>query len=127
MIQPIILLHRYLGIAVGGLMVMWCLSGMVMMYVGYPVLEEPARLQALTPIDWNGCCKVSPAALDDAARISDAQVEMLSGRPVLAVRSDGRERLVDLRTGVAVPRISPEQAASVARGFAKADSWAACA
>ena len=57
MIRLIFLLHRYLGIAVGALMVMWCLSGVVMMYVGYPVLEQQRRLDALTPIDWNGCCR----------------------------------------------------------------------
>jgi len=50
----ILLLHRYLGIAVGVLMVMWCLSGVVMMYHGYPVLREGDRLAHLEPIAWNG-------------------------------------------------------------------------
>ena len=42
MARLILLLHRYLGIAVGALMVMWCLSGIVMMYVSYPALRESA-------------------------------------------------------------------------------------
>src|SRR5258708_4565686 len=62
----ILLLHRYLGIAVGVLMVMWCLSGVVMMYHRYPVLREGDRLAHLEPIAWNGCCKIPdtlPAAV----------------------------------------------------------------
>jgi len=35
--------HRYLGIGVGLLMVMWCLSGIVMMYVSFPELDAQSR------------------------------------------------------------------------------------
>src|SRR5271155_4934332 len=45
--RALFLLHRYLGIAVGALMVTWCVSGVVMMYVSYPALEEGTRLKAL--------------------------------------------------------------------------------
>jgi hypothetical protein len=34
--QALVVLHRYLGVAVGLLMVMWFVSGIVMMYVGLP-------------------------------------------------------------------------------------------
>jgi hypothetical protein len=34
--QALIIAHRYLGGAVGLLMVMWFVSGIVMMYVGFP-------------------------------------------------------------------------------------------
>ena len=34
--QTLVVLHRYLGVAVGLLMVMWFVSGIVMMYVGLP-------------------------------------------------------------------------------------------
>ena len=37
-------LHRYLGIALAIPMLAWCLSGVVMMYVGYPSLPEEIRL-----------------------------------------------------------------------------------
>ena len=50
MIRLLFLLHRYLGIAVGALMAVWCLSGVVMMYVTYPSLDENTRLQHLAPI-----------------------------------------------------------------------------
>ncbi|MGB6309486.1 MAG: PepSY domain-containing protein [Steroidobacteraceae bacterium] len=115
MIRLLFLLHRYLGIAVGVLMAMWCLTGVVMMYVSYPNLDENDRLHDLAAIDWSGCCKIAEQALDDGAPISDVQLEMLAGRPVLYLRDAQASRLVDLTTGTAISRVSPEQALTVAR------------
>jgi hypothetical protein len=112
------LLHRYLGIGVGALMVMWCLSGIVMMYVGYPALDAKARIKKLAPIEWRGCCKIPDAQLTDSSPIQNAQIEMLAGRPVLFLGDTTRTRLVDLITGTAIDRVSPEQAAAVAEAYA---------
>jgi hypothetical protein len=54
----LVIAHRYLGIAVGVLMLMWFASGIVMMYVGFPQGIGKARLGALAPIAWQGCCRV---------------------------------------------------------------------
>ena len=35
-IKSLIVLHRYLGVVLGVIMTVWCLSGFVMMYQGYP-------------------------------------------------------------------------------------------
>jgi uncharacterized iron-regulated membrane protein len=125
MIRLLFLLHRYLGIAVGLLMAMWCLSGVVMMYVSYPNLDENSRLHNLTPIDWSGCCRISGAVLRDSDRISEFQIETLAGRPVLRLRSLAASRLVDLNTGLPMTRVSAEQAAAVANGYAKSQAPAA--
>ena len=45
-----VVLHRYLGVAVGLLMVMWFASGIVMMYVGFPRVTEAERARTLEPI-----------------------------------------------------------------------------
>jgi PepSY-associated TM region len=115
MIRLLFLLHRYLGIAVGVLMAMWCLTGVVMMYMSYPTLDEKDRLHDLEEIDWSGCCKIAGQALDGGASVSDFQLEMLAGRPVLYLRGVQARRLVDLTTGTAIRRVSPEQAVTVAR------------
>ena len=115
MIRFLFLLHRYLGIAVGALMAMWCLTGVVMMYVSYPSLAENDRLHALPAIEWSGCCKISEQALDGRASVGDFRLEMLGGKPVLDIGTHQANRLVDLTTGLAVGRLSPEQAAAVAR------------
>jgi uncharacterized iron-regulated membrane protein len=122
MARLILLLHRYLGIAVGALMVMWCLSGVVMMYVSYPVLHESVRLEHLQPIAWRDCCKVADAPSADF-NLERIWIEMLEGRPVLFSGDDTRP--IDLSTGSRVEGISAEQAADVAKRFAAGDSPAA--
>jgi PepSY-associated TM region len=114
----ILLLHRYLGIAVGALMVMWCLSGVVMMYHGYPVLGEDVRLAHLERIAWNGCCKIP--ALRAGVLPGSVGIEMLGGRPALFLGGDARP--IDLLTGAPIGTISADQAAEVARRFANANS-----
>jgi hypothetical protein len=95
-------------------MVMWCLSGMVMMYVSYPALREQVRLEHLAPLVWRECCKISAAL--EAESASNSQIEMLAGRPVLLTGPSHGARPIDLLTG-AIARISVDQAASVARSF----------
>jgi hypothetical protein len=48
--RALVIIHRYLGVAAGALMVMWFLSGIVMMYVGFPRVTETERIQTLEPI-----------------------------------------------------------------------------
>jgi hypothetical protein len=122
MARWILLLHRYLGIAVGVLMVMWCLSGVVMMYVSYPALSEAVRVKHLQPIAWNACCKMADAQQADLppGRI---WIEMLGSRPVLF--SGANSRSIDLSTGSFIETVSPDQAAEVAGSFAPSGSPAA--
>jgi len=44
------LIHRWLGIIACAFFAMWFVSGVVMMYVGYPKLTEAERLQHLPPL-----------------------------------------------------------------------------
>ena len=125
MTRWMLLLHRYMGIALGVLMVMWCLSGVVMMYISYPALAENLRLKQLTPIAWEGCCKLPDRLRTDARPAGSAEIEMLAGRPVLFLDPQ-RSRPIDLRTGSAIDGISPSQAVQVAKNFIGAsDSGAA--
>ncbi len=45
------LVHRWVGIVACAFFAMWFVSGMVMMYVGYPKLTEAERLAHLPPLD----------------------------------------------------------------------------
>jgi uncharacterized iron-regulated membrane protein len=118
MIRLLFLFHRYLGIGVGVLMTMWCLSGVVMMYVSYPWLTPQTRVAHLPPIDWRDCCRVSSAMLGDTESVSRFGIEMLAGRPVLNSQSIGEKaQLIDLSTGAAIDGISPEQAGQVAATY----------
>jgi hypothetical protein len=117
MIRWLFLLHRYLGIALGALMVMWCVSGVVMMYVSYPKLPDNDRTDHLAPIAWSGCCKISEGVLDDNYSVREFQIEMLAGGPVLYLRGAEKSRLIDLVTGLAINSVSSEKAARVAQAY----------
>jgi uncharacterized iron-regulated membrane protein len=116
-IRWLFLTHRYLGIAVGLVMVMWCLTGIVMMYVRYPSMSETHRQAALQPIDWRGCCTVG-GAVDARLPVRLMQVEMLAGHPVMRIaQGDAPARLIDLTDGTPIGKITPETALSVATTF----------
>ncbi|MEJ1964842.1 MAG: peptidase [Gammaproteobacteria bacterium] len=128
MFRTVVLVHRYVGIALGLLMAMWCLSGVVMMYVPYPQLTDEQRIAGLQSIDWKGCCQLgesatsAPAAgpISDNTSVSSFQLEMLGDRPVLraALVGSGR-RVIDLRTGAMIESVSDEDALLAAELVAK--------
>jgi uncharacterized iron-regulated membrane protein len=117
--RAIFLIHRYMGIAIGVLMAVWCLSGVVMMYVPYPQLTEELRTGGLPPIDWKGCCGLAAAdiAADDA-RVASFQVETIGERTALRLALEGSApRLIDAVTGALVEGVSEPETASVAQRF----------
>src|SRR4249920_2587970 len=73
--QAMVVLHRYLGVAVGLLMVMWFVSGIVMMYVGLPRVTDEELARTLEPIAWQSCCRFPPRLAPDNAQLFGAQVE----------------------------------------------------
>lgn len=115
----ILIVHRYLAIAVGLLMTLWCLSGFVMMYQGYPRLTEAERIQGLAPLEFDGCCDVAALPFADDAAAPDLRVEMLLGTPVLRLSVPGPQRVFDLRTGLALPLLVETEALEVAREYGR--------
>ena len=100
--QGMVILHRYLGIAIGLLIVMWFISGIVMMYVPYSRVQEAERLHMQPPIQWQSCCNYG--SLGDDAQIMRAQVENHLGTPALRLRLLGeRDFLLDLARGARTP------------------------
>ncbi len=117
----LILVHRYLGIGIGVLMVVWCLTGVVMMYVRYPALLPAERVRHLEPLDWRRCCVVSESSLPDTATVTEFQVESIASRPVLRAKlTPGGWRLVDLTDGQLMPGLTQQEAAEVAASFSRA-------
>src|SRR5438477_12261725 len=98
--------HRYLGIAVGALMLMWFVSGMVMIYVPYPQISATQHLKSLAVIPLNQCCtprlrraEAASAAQAGSIKLTDdepvlsVQIETVVGAPVIRTRPDGRPPL----------------------------------
>ncbi len=114
----LVVIHRYLGVIVGLLMTLWCLSGFVMMYQSYPELSVRERLAGLEPLRLNTCCATGGLLLADDTAIVDFRIEMLAGRPVLNLSPDkGVKQIVDLTTGAPVGPLSDADVLQVARAY----------
>jgi hypothetical protein len=113
--RTLVIFHRYLGIAVGILMLVWFASGIVMMYVGFPRLTEQERVSALAPIPWQACCRVADGLIPDDQQFYRVQIENLLGVPVLRLRRPPRpDAVIDLADGVGVQRFDMADARAIA-------------
>ncbi|MGC3982603.1 MAG: PepSY domain-containing protein [Steroidobacteraceae bacterium] len=116
--RTLVFTHRYIGIAIGWLMLCWCLSGLVMLYITYPELHESERLAALDTLEMSTCCNIPADLLDEDRAVSAVVVEMFNQQPVLRVQPDvGPTELVNLRTGERVELIDEAAALNVARRY----------
>ncbi|MGC4027354.1 MAG: PepSY domain-containing protein [Steroidobacteraceae bacterium] len=82
LLRLILITHRYVAVAVGLLMALWCLSGFVMMYQGFPSFTPAERLASLAPLEMAGCCSTGFLP-DDGEPLKSFRIEMLRGEPVL--------------------------------------------
>ena len=120
------LTHRWTGIVLCLVMAAWFLSGMVMMYVGYPKLTDGERWQSLTPLSPVDCCvplasAMRAAGLDPEAGRAGSAIRLTSvaGRPRY-VFSEGTRSVVavDAIRGERIALIDAEHALASARHFA---------
>lgn len=109
----LVVLHRYVGIVMGLLMLLWFLSGVVMLFVHWPEVTDKERAVGLPPIAWGQCCAFGD--VQEVLQVQRGVVEDLAGRPVL--RFD--DQVLDLSSGQLIQRISSEQAAAVAQAYAR--------
>lgn len=116
--RTLFLLHRYLGIGLGGLVSLWCLSGFVMLYVQYPEWGADRQLTGLQPLQLEHCCRIAASALS-ADMFRRAVVEVHGDVPVaMLFDAEGRRSTVDLSSGQRIDRISLPQADRISRSFA---------
>ncbi|MEX1032132.1 MAG: hypothetical protein WDZ30_02105 [Cellvibrionaceae bacterium] len=112
------LVHRYLGIGIGLIMAIWCLSGFVMMYMPYPSVSQQQLLRGNVPLDWQGCCDTSAFRSLGLVDINRFTVEMVGASPVVRFRASGRQNpIVDLSTSARLDTIPVARIEAVARVF----------
>jgi uncharacterized iron-regulated membrane protein len=115
LLRSILLVHRYLAVAVGLLVALWCLSGFVMMYQSFPWFTPEERLRTLAPLELDGCCRTD-FLTEDAEPLQGFRIEMLLGEPVL--RQNGATPM-QLRTGAPQKPLTQAQLLEVAGQFAR--------
>ncbi|ENE1250488.1 PepSY domain-containing protein [Stenotrophomonas maltophilia] len=113
------LVHRWLGIGGCLLMLLWFVSGMVMLFIGYPKLTPGERLAALPVLgdagDWRGL-----SALPDAVQAEPEAVALttVGGEAAYVVRSGSNVGAWSVRTGQALLPVSAQRAEASAAQFA---------
>jgi len=117
----IYLLHRWTGIIMCVLMALWFVSGVVMLFVGYPKLTPWERLAALPPLPQAGCCIAPAQALAKSAAPAGVRrltLTSIAGRPhYLLLEGDGRYTAVDAVSGAVPGRVDQRAAIAAARSF----------
>ncbi|MGX9688778.1 PepSY domain-containing protein [Achromobacter anxifer] len=116
------LIHRWAGIVLCLFFAMWFISGMVMMYVGYPKLTPQERLAHLPPLDAAAIAVTPSQALAAAGATDPAGMALAAARggaPVYLVPGAPRSapKVVDAASGVLLP------AADAATALATAHAW----
>jgi hypothetical protein len=118
--SALIYTHRWVGIVLTIVFVIWFFSGIVFMYVGMPTLPAEERLGRMEPLDLTSL-RIAPA--DAAARVhmaepSRVRVAMLDGRPVYRLLESASEwRTVYADTGEPLARLTADQAMQLLRRF----------
>ncbi|GAA5231714.1 PepSY domain-containing protein [Verticiella sediminum] len=100
------LVHRWTGVAGCILMLLWFVSGITMLFVGYPKLTPWERLGALPELPVQGCCaplQALPIGADSGALV----LTSIRGQPYY-VASD--RYAYDARTGSPAAPVAPEEA-----------------
>lgn len=105
--------HRWLGVGIILMFLVWTLSGVVLMYYGHPQITMGERLLRLEPLDFS-TATITPAQAGAKAGIKPYRVRlsMYQGRPVYRVTrvSIGNWTAVYADTGEVLPRMRREQA-----------------
>lgn len=108
--------HRWLGVAACLLFVLWFASGLTMMYVRFPHLDEAERVAHSPPIDWAKVRLGPQAAVEKAgakAFPADLTLAMWGDEPVYRL-VEGRKRLgVSAADGRILGQVDAEQARAV--------------
>lgn len=88
------LTHRWLGIGMSLLIVMWFFSGVVMMYVGFPSLKTGERLAGLPALQ-AGAIRISPVSLGDSSdAIATLRLTTIIGRPAYVLEAVSGSRQI---------------------------------
>ncbi|MCC2963311.1 PepSY domain-containing protein [Massilia sp. IC2-278] len=117
--KALIFVHKWLGVGLALLFLMWFASGIVMVYVPFPALALEERLAGTAPLRLDGCCLgAQEAAARAGIAVNEARLGMHGALPVWRVLgADKRWATLDARDGAALAALSDAEAMQVAQRF----------
>ncbi|MGH8855576.1 MAG: PepSY domain-containing protein, partial [Telluria sp.] len=120
--RVLIFVHKWLGVALALLFLMWFASGIVLYFVPFPSLTQGERLAGMASLELGADCCLG--AQDAAARAgltwSEARLGMHAGSPVwrlLTKDPERRWRVLDARSGKALAPLDTAAAVALAEAF----------
>ncbi|MCK1296822.1 PepSY domain-containing protein [Bradyrhizobium sp. 24] len=121
MMDALVLLHRWLGIAFCLLFAMWFATGIVMHFVPFPSLTETERFTGLAPVDRTQVAVlVSDAvAVSGMADVRRVRLIQRSDGPIYIVSGPSRLRAIQASDGTDATVISDVLALAVAQDYAR--------
>lgn len=111
------LLHRWLGIAGCVLMLLWFVSGITLLFVGYPKLTPGERLAPMPALSVADCC-VQPDALDARLHAGGVTLTSIRGAPHYVIGHGAGQRVFDAVSGTPASAVDANAALAAARSFA---------
>lgn len=125
LIRFLFLAHRWLGILLCLLFLMWFVSGVVMMYARLPGLDNAERMAGLAPLN---VASLRLTAAEACARVGltetprKIRLAMWQGRPAYFLLPKGDKwRVVLGDDGSVLSAVAPEQAARIAQDWLHSD------
>jgi uncharacterized iron-regulated membrane protein len=119
--RMVYLVHRWTGVAACVLMALWFVSGVVMLFVGYPKLTPLERLHHLPALRAQDCCVPVEQTLRQAgesAAVQEILLTSIAGKPHYRLRlDDGRYLSIDARTGESAGLVDQQRAVLAASAF----------
>ncbi len=112
--------HRWAGVLLSALVLMWFLSGAVLHFVGFPNLTSADRLAHEDPIPLDKVL-VTPSATEGVADADGLRLISVAGRPVYIESGPGGMQVaVAADTGKVLPLFPARTASEVAARFSRA-------
>ncbi|RIV85513.1 hypothetical protein D2V17_10505 [Aurantiacibacter xanthus] len=113
------LTHRWIGIATCLLFVLWFVSGLVMLYIPFPSLDEEEELAGLAPIAWE---QVEHGPFEQGSGLRKVVLEMRDGRPIWRVAPwEGESYSIWADSGRSPTPVGRAEALRIASGFGGAE------
>lgn len=120
--KSLIFIHKWLGIVLALLFLMWFVSGLVLYYVPFPGLSQAERVAGAPPLVLDArCCLGAQQAADKAGlSFSEARLGMRDGTPawrLLTLKPERRWVALDARDGAVLPPLPQAEAMRIAEQF----------
>ncbi len=116
--RTLVYTHRWLGIALGLLFVVWFVSGVIMIYARMPELDPAERLARLASINF-AAVRIAPGTVAGAA--TRFTLTTFDRRPVYRVTAGAQRTTIFADTGEVLAPLTADHALGVARTFLGGD------